>query len=1282
MESDGNEKNSTETELLVTVHDREVIQEIGVESIMKSSDNNSASIAKDIVENPSTRNTMPNTVVDSLVASEDKVKRNSASDQAPYLNRSKELGQRNNLILTNSIRPGNTNEDTDHVNTSRCDESKIKFVESEEETQWNEDKKSTIDLSENRNFEFQAPKAFENEASPIVPSNYTDNISSIPSPVNTDFKSSAKKEAGTPRSSMERKGQRLNSKNNNLGLQIPDTNLQSHNQQGKSDPTSSRIWQPPASLIVSSLPIDSLHNIASFLIPIAWKNFGKCNKATNKICKEIFRRVRMHGFRCATEVVTAWKFGQHADAKELCGLYVSTGVPIYPHCLGHSYHTLLWRLSIEAKYVQEQEKKNTKNMTPSNEVTFRESMSSNVPRTADRPSFDPSAGISAHLDPFFSERDDFREREDLIDTPEFNLTYLEEKSLFTLNAQDNKSESDSSTRYSRRRTSIDQARRREGNSRFREGLLQVPRMPPFPSNIAGMLLDRNHWNSQGEIDRRTLQYRALSRSNSFSGKKYRATNVSLKIHRHLLDEHLLGRSRVNDFDGTMNTPMTSLSADFFHPFFSIRPAKEAVRYRRNGAQGFDSTAGSTVGLLPAYHRFPPVTMEQMDSESHHANTEERSITQRTESRFLSSVDDSESDIEPELGFPRPIVANPPHLHDADEMMAVEASLHPLAMLPPVPSTNSINSNRRVTPVSEGFVPDLKMTRQVTAYDDILSNIDLDVYSASSNSLKTNNNDVIERRLIKYLEARFTVYHCCLERHLFNNDHDGFEESILDFWDEFLPQTANIQYFDKHTAVPRVSRLEKFLTSPCPRQIGIIQCEIDRVKTSSKKKGVNMKGRLFPTYEYRLFIRHRPSEQSYDLTNTASFNKNERRDTVLMVAKNRGRKNADNSGQLSKKGSNNYYLSLPLQEDLNVHYKCVNGQDKPRFSHNGIGTQPHRLEFDGLLGRLQSNFVGTEFQIFTPRSISGNRKSSLSSRNQTLFPHRTSSGTNVDDQVFCDNVRRVQLKSLSTARPRSRFGRLSIKGRNDNNVDDGVSNRIDFLESFQTKSSNTSPTILRRSRSSDATPGRNRKVSAAESFFESQFVTPEAQRTFFEEEDGAITYTANLLGSRPRIMDVCIPKVNPDGTAIEWRRPLENCETHDVGLSGDCLLNHLKKLQQNSQMVEQRRLADPSISDEELFRLDDHGHSHYNDSGLLALQNRPPWWNVELGSFVLNFGGRVSVASVKNFQLCDRNDQDHIMLQFGRIEGRHSFTMDFQYPLTAVQAFAIAISSLQSKISFG
>jgi hypothetical protein len=60
------------------------------------------------------------------------------------------------------------------------------------------------------------------------------------------------------------------------------------------------------SLLILSLPIDSLHTIASYLTPVEWTNFGLGNKGANKICREICRRVRMHGFRCATEIITAW----------------------------------------------------------------------------------------------------------------------------------------------------------------------------------------------------------------------------------------------------------------------------------------------------------------------------------------------------------------------------------------------------------------------------------------------------------------------------------------------------------------------------------------------------------------------------------------------------------------------------------------------------------------------------------------------------------------------------------------------------------------------------------------------------------------------------------------------------------------------------------------------------------------------------------------------------------------------------------------------------------------
>eukprot|EP00960_Hanusia_phi_P026163 746102-Hanusia_phi.AAC.3 len=43
-------------------------------------------------------------------------------------------------------------------------------------------------------------------------------------------------------------------------------------------------------------------------------------------------------------------------------------------------------------------------------------------------------------------------------------------------------------------------------------------------------------------------------------------------------------------------------------------------------------------------------------------------------------------------------------------------------------------------------------------------------------------------------------------------------------------------------------------------------------------------------------------------------------------------------------------------------------------------------------------------------------------------------------------------------------------------------------------------------------------------------------------------------------------------------------------------------------------------------------------------NKTPRWNENLGAFCLNFQGRVTVASVKNFQLVDENNPDRVVLQ--------------------------------------
>ncbi|MCD9558761.1 Tubby- protein 3 [Datura stramonium] len=89
--------------------------------------------------------------------------------------------------------------------------------------------------------------------------------------------------------------------------------------------------------------------------------------------------------------------------------------------------------------------------------------------------------------------------------------------------------------------------------------------------------------------------------------------------------------------------------------------------------------------------------------------------------------------------------------------------------------------------------------------------------------------------------------------------------------------------------------------------------------------------------------------------------------------------------------------------------------------------------------------------------------------------------------------------------------------------------------------------------------------------------------------------------------------------------------------------------------------------------------------VLTLKNKAPRWHEQLQCWCLNFNGRVTVASVKNFQLVasvgDEAGQEHenVILQFGKV-GEDVFTMDYQYPISAFQAFAICLSSFDTKIA--
>ena len=107
-----------------------------------------------------------------------------------------------------------------------------------------------------------------------------------------------------------------------------------------------------------------------------------------------------------------------------------------------------------------------------------------------------------------------------------------------------------------------------------------------------------------------------------------------------------------------------------------------------------------------------------------------------------------------------------------------------------------------------------------------------------------------------------------------------------------------------------------------------------------------------------------------------------------------------------------------------------------------------------------------------------------------------------------------------------------------------------------------------------------------------------------KELGCIMYAANVLSSRgPRKMQAFLPRVDEHNNVSTWR-----------------------PLHKDEEMVAKakRRIM----------------------KDLQYLINKPPRWNDQVGAYVLNFNGRVTMASVKNFQLVDPEDQNTVTLQVG------------------------------------
>lgn len=96
-----------------------------------------------------------------------------------------------------------------------------------------------------------------------------------------------------------------------------------------------------------------------------------------------------------------------------------------------------------------------------------------------------------------------------------------------------------------------------------------------------------------------------------------------------------------------------------------------------------------------------------------------------------------------------------------------------------------------------------------------------------------------------------------------------------------------------------------------------------------------------------------------------------------------------------------------------------------------------------------------------------------------------------------------------------------------------------------------------------------------------------------------------------------------------------------------------------------------------------------DAGLLKMADEPMKYHDQIhtlrtreavehedGTYMLDFGGRVTKASVKNIQLDVQGGNGEIALQFGRVD-KDEFTLDVRWPLSPVQAFGICLVALEN-----
>ncbi|XP_015251451.1 PREDICTED: tubby-related protein 4-like isoform X2 [Cyprinodon variegatus] len=132
---------------------------------------------------------------------------------------------------------------------------------------------------------------------------------------------------------------------------------------------------------------------------------------------------------------------------------------------------------------------------------------------------------------------------------------------------------------------------------------------------------------------------------------------------------------------------------------------------------------------------------------------------------------------------------------------------------------------------------------------------------------------------------------------------------------------------------------------------------------------------------------------------------------------------------------------------------------------------------------------------------------------------------------------------------------------------------------------------------------------------------------------------------------------------------------ELFISGDELMNQNQSSKKSWKNKRSMRLAS-ELEEIKCRKANEREDRSLGSQGFVyVMANKQPLWNEATQVYQLDFGGRVTQESAKNFQI--ELDGRQVM-QFGRIDG-NAYILDFQYPFSAVQAFAVALANVTQRL---